>query len=426
MAKLAFITSRYLPMPDANGICVQQIVNQLKNEGHEIIVICSQEEGQLKIEQIDGVRIIRVKNSWFANLLERNKNNSRKKILMISVMIIRRIRLLLSGFIFPNVDPLRSKRIYNIVKSEINGGSIDCIIGVFRPFEGISVAQKIKKEYPEIICGAYYLDVLRGATISKTFPVEIYNKLCDSKEVRIFRKLDFVLMAESSKLIYNLPYFNSVREKINYINFPLFSNKLAEPYLKQDYDCEYYNLVYAGYLDYRYRNPRFIFELIKNIIKSGLKVRLHIYGRNNCLNMINEFCLLYPNNFYYYGEVDRNKAKGALLSADAVLNISNVNKNIVPSKIFEIFSFCKPIISVISNPNDSSLEYLKKYPCSHLVNEYNGELKKETIKLIDFIINSKNIVVNYEDINHLFFSSKPVATTRIINEYLIKKEVKDE
>lgn len=418
MARIVFITSRYLPSPDANGICVHQIIEQLKSEGHKIICICSQEEGQTKIEQIGDVEIIRVKRSYFAYLLDKSRDKGNKNMFVLFLLLIRRVRLFLSIPIFPNIEPARSRKILKLVESKVKENSIDCIIGVFRPFEGVNVAQKIKKTYPEIVCGAYYLDLLKGATIPKIFPVSLYNVLCDKSELKAFKNLDFVMMAESGKKIYSTPYFDRVLGKIHYINFPLFRDISNESYSNITYDEEYFNIVYAGYLDSGYRNPRYIFEVIKNLIEDGIKVKMHIYGRNNCMNIINEFCQEHPNHFYYYGAVESDKAKGAILAADAVLNVSNKNDSIVPSKIFEIFSSCRPIISVISNPNDPSLTYLNQYPCSHIVNEYDGKVKNDEVKLLSFIGKSKSSNITFKEIEPLFFSSTPVATTKIIEKYL--------
>jgi len=421
MANIIFITSKYWPSPDANGICVQQIVNQLKSEGHQIICICVQEDGQLKHEFFEGVEIFRVKKTLYSIMLEKERESGKKSFYMTLLTLLRRILSLVFIPIFPNTEPYRTRKIYRIVESIAHEKPIDCVIGVFRPFEGVAVAQRIKKKYPKITCGGYYLDIMKGATIPNIFPKKMYSKLCDGRELKIFNSLDFILMAEAGKIIYEKPYFKSVKEKINYINFPVFRNIGKEVQQRIDYDKEYYNIVYAGYLDRTYRNPTFIFKVIQNLYKKGCKIKLHLYGRNNCIDIINEYCQNNSDNFYYYGTVDSDKAKEAILSADAVLNISNKTANIVPSKIFELCSSCKPIINVVTNADDVSLEHFSYYPIVCFVEEYKGDIEKETEKLLDFLDHSKDCYLSYDEIEPLYYSSTPIATTKIINKCIFEK-----
>lgn len=421
MSNIIFITSKYWPSPDANGICVQQIVKQLKSEGHQIICICVKEDGQLKHDFFEGIEIFRVKKTLYATMIEKEKETGKKSIAMILLTLLRRILSLAFLPIFPNTEPYRTRKIYRAVELIVQQKSIDCVIGVFRPFEGVAVAQKIRRKYPKIICGGYYLDIMKGANIPKIFPKKMYSKLCDVRELKIFNSLDFILMAEAGKIIYEKPYFKSVKEKINYINFPVFRNIGNEIHQRIEYDKKYYNIVYAGYLDRTYRNPTFIFKVIQNLNKKGCKIKLHLYGRNNCIDIINEYIQNNPDNFCYYGTVDSDKAKEAILSADAVLNISNKTNSIVPSKVFELFSSCKPIINVVTNPCDVSLDYFNYYPTVSIIEEYKGDIEMEMKKLWDFLYLSKNCTISYDEIESLYYSSTPTATINIINKCIHDK-----
>jgi hypothetical protein len=421
MANIIFITSKYMPSPDANGICVAQIIKQLQREGHHLICICTQEGTQRKYEVCEGVEIYRVEKPFYANQLEKQRYSIKKNLYMQVLTFLRRIRSFILLPIFPNTEPCRARKIYRLVESIIKEKPIHCVIGVFRPFEGVAVALKIKKIYPDIICGGYYLDIMKGATISKLFPQRMYFKLCDKRELKIYNSLDFVLMAEAGKKIYKFPYFKKVEKKIRYINFPVFRDIGEETHQKIAFDEEYYNIVYAGYLDINYRNPAFFFNVIKIVCTKGYKIRLHLYGKNNCNDLINHYCRDNPDIFHYYGTVDSNKAKSAILSADAVLNISNKTDNIVPSKVFELCSSCKPIINVVTNPNDASLQYFALYPSVCFINEYNENTEKEAKKLISFLADNKNCDICFDEIEPLYYSSTPIATTSIINEYLNKE-----
>lgn len=421
MANIILVTSKFLPSADANGVCVSQIIKQLQKDGHKVICICSRESDELKYEIFEGIEIYRVDNPFYATKIEKNRASGKNNVFMIILTIIRRIRSLIMIPKFPNTEPFRTKKVYRIVESILRKKTIHCIIGVFRPFEGVAVAQRIKRKYPDIICGGYYLDIMKGATIPKIFPKRMYSKMCDKRELKIFDSLDFILMAEAGKKIYEMPYFENVKGKINYVNFPVFKNIGKEVHQTIEYDKGYYNIVYAGYLDRNYRNPDFIFKVIQSFCKKDFKIKIHLYGRSNCIDIINKYCVSNPQNFQYYGTVDRDKAKDAILSADAVLNISNTTDNIVPSKVFELCSSCKPIINVVTNPDDVSLEYFRNYPSVCFIEEYKGNIETEAEKLLNFLNQSKECHISYDEIEPFYYSSTPIATTSIINNYLYRE-----
>ena len=421
MASLIFITSSYLPSPDANGACVSQVIAQLRKEGHRIICICSKNDDQMAYEVSEGVEIYRVKKTLYALLLERTRENGGKTISLKILTLLRRIRSLMLLPVFPNTEPRRAGEIYRLVESIAGKRAIDCVIGAFRPFEGVSAAIRIKKKHPGIVCGGYYLDIMKGSAVSGLLPQKMYSRLCDKRELKIFGRLDFVLMAEAGPPIYGTPFFKAVEAKIRYINFPLLRNISEEAHRTAVYDKEYLNIVYAGYLDSAYRNPSFIFKVIETLCRRGCKIRIHLYGRSDCGEIIDKYCRRNPDNFRYYGQVDGAAARGAILSADAVLNISNRTENIVPSKVFELFSSCKPIINVITNPDDPCLGYFSRYPCVCTLDGHKENIEAEAGKLMEFLYNGNSATVSYEEIEPLYYSSTPAATTGIINEYLLKE-----
>ena len=55
--------------------------------------------------------------------------------------------------------------------------------------------------------------------------------------------------------------------------------------------------------------------------------------------------------------------------AEVLINFGNYNLNMIPSKIFEYFSFGKKIIHFYKDDNDTCIPYLKKYPYSLLIDE---------------------------------------------------------
>jgi len=418
MANILFITSSNYHNPDACGVCVQKIMNELKNDGHNLHCICAYDDDDPFFETVEDVKVYKIKRNYYMRKKSQYDKTGKNKLFIKILILLRRIRTLFILPMFPDVEPQRSRKIFRFSKKVLRENNIDCVIGIFRPFDDISAVLKIKKHYPDIICGGYYLDILKGGVVPKPFPKKIYDKLCETKEFKIFNKLDFVLMAENGKELYDIEKFKDISHKIFYVNFPVFKKNecINENLIK--YDNEYFNIVYAGYLYRSLRNPYYFFKLLENLIKNGQKIKMHIYGNSDCADIIDEFCSSYPDSFVKYGSVKPDVVAQAISASDAVLNILNTISVSVPSKVFELCSSCKPIITVINDANDRSVEYLNNYPNVCFINEYEHKEDADIEKLMSFVMSDCKKEVIYEEIEPLFYSSTPKATTNIINRFL--------
>ena len=104
--------------------------------------------------------------------------------------------------------------------------------------------------------------------------------------------------------------------------------------------------------------------------------------------------------------------------ADVLLNIGNVIPGMVPSKIFEYMSTCKPIITTFRNENDTSLEYLKKYDSCLAIDEQNSSIKDNANKLTCYLANINNLTVDREKVQRTFANNTPKAFVDEIDRLL--------
>ena len=95
--KFAFLTSSYYSNEDANGICVKNIVDVLKKEGHIIYILS---EGNEKEKSVDGLRCFFVKET----VLKKIKNfyqDNRSVVSLILYKIVSIIRKIFLGITSP-------------------------------------------------------------------------------------------------------------------------------------------------------------------------------------------------------------------------------------------------------------------------------------------------------------------------------------
>ena len=354
MSHIVFVLNAYLPESDANITCVNNVIAALNDDGHKISCVCGTSE-KIDIDTIDGVRIFRVPHIAFNYKYEKLNNKFIKAI----YKIVHLIKSIIIMPIFPNVEPLFSKKLFRKLEDINSECKIDCAIGVFRPFASIDAVIKFKECHPDIKVVGYYLDVLKGAIKPMGIPLCIYNYICDQKEKRIFPKFDLVLMAESGRMFYDKKTGFSELDNIEYVNFPTLVFKDIKVSVSKSKKISF---VYAGYMDRIYRNPIPIIMSVIELRKKIPDIQLHLYGTSNLDNEIKEYEEKNPDLIFYHGNVKKEDAVRAVYAADYLISIGNDIANIVPSKVFELFASGKPIIH-FSNPElDSTQGLFEKYP----------------------------------------------------------------
>lgn len=360
MAHFVFVLDRYYPEVDANMVCSRNVINCLKLDGHMVTCICgtSYEPG---CNIVDGVTVYRIKHTRFDEQLRQATDEKKKR----RMRVIHFIKSVLSVFSFP----LTEKDYYLALRRTIEKvnltNRIDCIIGVFRPYETVHAALRFG-EMNRVPSIGYYLDIITGADKPFGVPAKFYYWLCRTRERKIFQRLDYILMATNGKSIYQSAYFDLVNNKIQYVDFPtLLFNSTGS-------NIEKGLFVYAGTTNSTFRNPLFTISVLKEIMKTHSEYSFYMYGSSTIEKEIKYEEIDSRGTFHYCGKVEKVEADNAIDKAEYLVSIGNADSVLVPSKIFELFSQGKPIIHFAKNNNDSVINYMKRYPHACIVFECEG------------------------------------------------------
>lgn len=68
MGKVLLATDSYYYSPTANGICVEEIADELVAMGNDVHVLCFRHKNDLKEEQINGIKVHRIEMDWVNKL----------------------------------------------------------------------------------------------------------------------------------------------------------------------------------------------------------------------------------------------------------------------------------------------------------------------------------------------------------------------
>lgn len=397
---------------DANSICINNMVHEFLSRGHKVWTVVSGNENSNCKMLLNGCWQIQVKRSRFFDLSDKLKANYNliNKLLLALLTIIRHI--LLMPF-YPNVAPFTAYKMARLAEKLVRDNIIDCVIGTYGSYECIKTAIHIKK-HCNISVVLYYLD-LCTASDNKSAIIRRYAEYSTFKAlVRHSKVVDLILIPLSGfKTINKLKNLN--KDVIKYVGFPVYlPNSEEHNCCPLPFDKQRIAIVYIGSLSLQNRNPEYIIHLLEVINNDyGVKLSVHFWGLitdNRILSMIEASPIA-----EYHGFIE-NKYTGYIMkNSDYILNIGNATSvDMLPSKIFSIFSTGKPVINVVNNTNDLSASYFERYGNSIDIKGYAQDEKSDVANLVNSFL--KGHISHYAIKEGLFKEYTPSYICDVILE----------
>ncbi len=410
--KILIIGGRVDSVQTANASIRQSIAKKLVEMGHRVTFIAINQDINTPDQAEFETHTVRSTLHW--RLLTKKKEmalSSKEKILWRFVKIFRNIRNVFFSPLYPNTDPSQSVKAYKIARNLYHTEKYDAIIAMFRPFSALSALIKIKKKMPNVICGAYYLDVCTELQKPQAMPRWLYKILWHRAEKKVFEKSDFIILPKNAQFHFESDQYAKYKEKFEFCEFPAF----VEPHLDENkcYSCppNQLKIVFAGTLSPVFRNPEYILRVLGEVSKNIPDISLHIYGRGDCSKILEKYKSVV--NILFHGAVEQRIVMNAYTQADYVLNISNSFSNMVPSKIFELFATGKPIINVVKTTEDTSVKYFAKYPSVCYVNEWK-EIGSQIEEVERFLKKEKGKYYDPVKFSKEFYEHTPQYIAKVI------------
>ena len=400
MKKYVFLTGHYLPKPGATGMCVHQLAKEMARRGHNVATICY-EDGD-RTEEYDGVKIIKIvppsflKENMSASTIERKANH---------------LRSLISKLIHIRSYPLRSialvKRYIAEIEKLLTDAEHVVITASVNPLEAVIAADKIKRKYPGKVMTVYYCaDTLSNEKGDDgILPAEYRTKCGIRWEKKLFESFDRVMIMECHKEHYFSSEFAEFTNKMELVNFPLFTRLEVEEKKKTDATVE---LTYAGTLYRKLRNPQYLCNLLIELSK-GMKIHASFLGSGDCDDIIVAAAEESNGCIEKMGMQPHDVAMQYIGNADVLLSIGNVDSPMAPSKIYEYMSTGKPIIHVYTYEKDPCLDPLRIYGNALLIKENDSSGCEKMTKFID---NRK--ILGFEEVQRKFLLSTPAYSIDLI------------
>ena len=398
MKNILFILDNYLPNASPNGICCSKIIDVL-NKKYNVFILCFNNTSKKDNVYIDKIDIIDKKSKFFSKIFMHIK-----------------------WFDFFSKYPpyARNNVIDNLlIKADemIVTHNIDMVIAVHLPIESIIVGSILKEKFSNVIFVSYMLDSFSGGMLPKFVPKSISRSNRLRWEDNLLKSYDKIFLMNSSKN-HHEKYSKNSKWISNalFVDIPLLEKKA----LLNSNKCinnKKIKMLYAGSLDKSVRDPSTIIKVL-DLLKDN-NFYCEFIGNCSCKDEFGELMLKYGDRLVFNDQVSYKDVEKKIASADILINIGNLNSNLIPSKIFEYMSYCKPILSTYNYDNEPSLKYLRDYPLSILIDDRELISKKELLNKIYFTLNKK---INYNELFNIFENNVPNYFVKHIDRIFLERE----
>lgn len=404
MKKILVMCGMYHPNYSANGLCVKNIIDELINKGYDVTCICNEYDKFKSYDIQDGCKIYRI-NRKLLQKLEDFFVSKKMNLFLKITLFIKKIQLLLNSSRWPFVSKAYTYRFYNKACRLHKEFKFDIVISVYCPIDSLYAGYLLKKKYNNILFIPYYLDALAGGIGPKKWSKEKTDNRLRKYERKIDSIADFIVSMKSSEAYHSNYEILDYNKKRFYLDVPSLKKRKDNQILEEEIVNKKNFGLYAGSLSSTHRNVKFILDFFLLFCKN-YDFDFYLIGDAKSDNEFDKYEKESKGRIKYLGRKNKFEVEELEKNASFLVNLGNNNPNLVPSKIFEYFSFKKPIISTYSIDNEPSIEYLKKYGNYILLNE-KETINKELIEVVySFLISSD---VKFVDIYDIFYYNTPAA-----------------
>lgn len=410
MKQIVIIAGWYYPEPSPTGNCVKQLVNELKKD-YQINVVCFGEKDDV-FRGVEGVDLFMLSNSrlklrsYAMNEIKKNQTSFLRAIFQVLFVVSKIQRVIISVFAWPTSEAWYTKKALKLLKKIDNSLDVDTLITVSNPFEAHVCGYKFKKIKPNVNWITYSLDHFTNSEALHRYSVNkrLKFKLNRNAEKCIYKKADYNFVTYELKQW--VDKITNYIDNVEAVSFPLLALKNHHPntFYFKEYSNKI-NLVYAGALYQKIRNPEYLFRLICKI-KDDPGIVLHLFCRGDCDSIINKYKGLANDRIVVHNILPIDKIHEVMKEADILINLGNNIREQKPSKIYEYIATGKPIIN-IHYEGISYSEIFDKYTLSININQDNANIDLDTDRFVRFCITNANLKTEEEEILENFRDSTP-------------------
>jgi hypothetical protein len=397
--EILIITSDFLPIPSANGVCAYNLAKAFLDKKYSVSVICNRQPNHKKHEIIDAINVYRIYDKY----LTINIKNIKLKT------FIDRLNLLIHIYIFPLTSIISLVRYVHTTFSLVNKYDIKLLVAFNNPLvaclSGVIAKIKYKNDLRFVV---YDVDSFSNTLAGRFLGKAQKKRMMKKWERLVFNTTDQLIIMRNHENHYKQVEYMKYRNIMKVSNFPMLClNKQEKESISND--SELISCIYLGTLSKTYRNPIVLCEVFSNLKNT----KVHFYGRIDDSEIISRFSDITNERIIHRGLISFEEGQKKLNMADILISLGNRDSDMVPSKTFEYISYCKPIIHFYTFEGDPVIPVLEKYPLALLLNS-NRPINELVEKTAIFIKSAYGKRISTTLVRQLFIENTPEFSVELI------------
>lgn len=414
--KILYILGAYKPNMSANGVCSDNVITRLLEEGHEVTALVNAVKGVPYRSEDGSLTVVRVRPRLYTRLSEnaeacRQAHPLRSRIIGVFAKVINKVHLMLTLPWWPRVSPLVACRFKNDAIKLHKEKHFDAVISVYTPIEALLAGYSLKVHFPEIKFYPYFLDSLSGGFGPRLFSKKRIIKHGLRIEKKIFPYAEKIIVMRASRQ-HHERYNGGYLKKTVFLDVPSFCKK--ETYIEEGRVKKPgapLKFLYVGSISYAVRDPSELIRVLTEIREEN--IICEFVGKIDCPHLFEPLREKLGDRLILSGQLPHSEVIKKISNADVLLNIGNRISTMIPSKIFEYIAYKKPIISTYMIDGEPSARYLKDYPLALLLDCREIGNFDERIKA--FLKKTETERVDEEQLKEIYRLNTPEAFTEIIS-----------
>lgn len=417
MKKILFLTTSYPnARRSATMLCTHRVMECVASSGYyEVHALCNRYKGELAEETVYGIHIHRFLPSLWMQWQHNVENDSPRGKKHRKMELIQKTLTIPT---FPINRPLTTALYIHAAKRLQQKERFDIVVSEHHFIETLLTGCKLMKKFDVLKHVALLWDPVKGQIATTNLPKSFTDK-------RILRIEEFVTkyttlqISTASMKAYHLKQGDISADHRIYLDIP--SVLMPEPEVPTEHlklvKEGAINILFSGRLSSLQRDPLPIIRLL-NKCDDAEKINL-LFFSIGAGGVIEKFSKQFRGKIVCHDYIPLNELHTIYRHVDFLLNISHINANMVPSKIFEYMSFGKPIISTYLTEGDAAQNYLTCYPESISIDLKKNE--NENITLLNAFLKTEHNIVPFEEVKKRFKDNTPDTYLDTINKIVFDK-----
>ena len=398
--RLLIICNNYTPDVSPRAFRWSAIAEHWAAQGHQIDVVCEWRPCRSRQEVLNGVDVYREGGRVSERLRHRfrahepgatvmNIGLENEPVLSVTNLVRLIHDLTWKKIYWPDSSCLWYFAALRRVNSLLRTNHYDGLISVSHPFTSHLIAFSSMKENSHLKWLVDVGDPFCFLEYPQLNNHSLYGPLSYQAERNVFRKAAAITPTVRATLDEYAALFPESAGKMNVI-----------PALAHLHDTDLHiapifpddgtiRLVFVGTLYERFREPEFLLRLFADLLATNLsrKLELHFFGVfDGCRKHFEPYRSLLGKKLFLHGIVSHRVAAQVMAEANILVNLGNDTPYQLPSKVVEYVSTGKPILNIVKDKKDPSLEILNEYPGAFsLFRDTSSSPSEQFAKLLTFI-----------------------------------------